>query len=148
MHGPYPWVEIFDLAPKPWIVRIQKIHILFWSTSCMWAPHFFNWYGALICATLFTVIPGHGSISILQISQIYLSYYRYVIINFEHVVNFEKREHNLHWNSYRYSFQAFSVLTIDKKPITYMYDTKSKCISTKSSLRTWLKTIENSKCKA
>jgi hypothetical protein len=32
----------------------------------------------------------------MPISQIYLSYYRYVIINFEHVVNFEKKEHNLH----------------------------------------------------
>jgi len=47
----------------------------------------------------------------MPISQIYLSYYRYVIINFEHVVNFEKKEHNLSTRKLIYSSQAFSVLT-------------------------------------
>ena len=39
-------------------------------------------------------------VHIIPISRIYLSYYRYVTINFEQVVNFEKKVHNLHGNLY------------------------------------------------
>ena len=48
----------------------------------------------------------------MPISRIYLSYYRYVIINFEHVVNFEKKG-TQPLLKLIYSFQVFSEQTIE-----------------------------------